>query len=297
MKYNIILHITTFCNYDCSYCDVIKDKRKLKQENLIKIIDFIKENELSINRFKFFGWEPLLAWKNIKYIIDETQNIFWNKFEIVTNTTLLTDEIGEYFEKYFEIIFFSIDSENIFDYNKVFNFINKYNLKEKVYFNLIISPWKENFAYEQFFKIYSSWYKNFNILPVYFTKEWQKQNLILLSIIIKKILNKSLLDNTIRLYWFQENSWYNSSLMNNSLFIDIDLNMYYSDFVSTYLWKWIKNVLFIWNIKSINIQNIDYQFFKERLVNYENKVNALVKWQKELHKIMDYFSHYLNCTN
>gem|GEM_PF-6481819 len=53
---------------------------------------------------------------------------------------MLNDEICDYLEKYFEIVFFSIDSENFFDYNNVFKLIDRYNLNNKVYFNLIISP-------------------------------------------------------------------------------------------------------------------------------------------------------------
>ena len=32
MKFNIISHITTACNYDCSYCDVVKDNRNISSE-------------------------------------------------------------------------------------------------------------------------------------------------------------------------------------------------------------------------------------------------------------------------
>lgn len=296
-KYNIILHTTTSCNYSCSYCDVIKDKKNLSSEKIKEIISFIWKNKNEINRFKFFWWEPLLAWKNIKIIIDSTKEFIWNNYEIVTNTTLLNDEIWKYFSLYFSIIFFSIDSENDFDYNMVFGFLDKYNLKDKVYFNLIISPWKEDFAFNQFEKLYKNWCKNFNILPVYFTKSWTKENLLILSSIMKKILDLKILDSKINLYWFQNNSWYNSSLINESLFIDIDLNLYYSDFVSTYLWKAIKDKLLIWDLTSWVNLDIDTKQFREELINYENSIIIEKKWQLELHKIMDYFSNYLNKKN
>lgn len=296
-KYNIILHTTTSCNYNCSYCDVIKDKRKLKQENLVKIIDFIRKNEFYIDRFKFFWWEPLLAWNEIKYIIDNSSEIIKNKFEIVTNTTLLNDEIRNYFSAYFSIIFFSIDSENEFDYERIFSFLSKYELKNKAYFNLIISPWKEEFAFKQFEKLYKNGYKNFNILPVYFTKSWTKENLLILSAVMKKILDLKILDTEINLYWFQNNSWYNSSLINESLFVDIDLDLYYSDFVSTYLWKTIKDKLLIWNLNSRLNLNINIEKFREELITYENSIIREKKGQLELHKIMDYFSNYLNMKN
>jgi organic radical activating enzyme len=54
MKFNIITHITTSCNYDCSYCDVIKDKKDFSKQDLEKILVFIKNNKNNIERFKFF---------------------------------------------------------------------------------------------------------------------------------------------------------------------------------------------------------------------------------------------------
>jgi hypothetical protein len=235
-KYNIILHTTSVCNYDCSYCDVIKDKKYLSKEQINWIINFININYNLINKFKFFWWEPLIVFEDIKLIIDKTHKIIWNKYEIVTNTSFLNNDIWEYFSKYFELVFFSIDSENKFDYKKVNSFIKKYNLYEKIYFNLIISPWYEDFGYKQFIKLYIMWYKNFNLLPVYYTKIWGKEDLKKLSNIMKKILDKSLIDKNIKLYWFQNNTWYSKSLINESLFINTDLNLYYSDLISTKIW-------------------------------------------------------------
>lgn len=293
-KYNIILHSTTSCNFNCSYCNVIKDNKSLDEDKVSKIISFIELNHKYINSFKFFWWEPLLAWKNIKRIIDNTVDIIWKNFEVVTNTSLINNEICAYMEKYFKVVFFSIDSENLFDYEKVFQLIDKFNLKKKTYFNLIISPWKELIAMEQFEKIYKKWYKNFNILPVYYTKIWEKEDLRGLSVVLRNIMDKSLADNEIRLYWFQLNDWYNISLIKESLFIDIDLKVYYSDFVSTYIWNKIRNDLLLWELESISLKCINI-YWKETLIFlHENEIISKVKWQKELHKIMDYFSIYLN---
>ncbi|MBT3726694.1 hypothetical protein HOG21_03170 [bacterium] len=53
--YNIILHTTTSCNYNCSYCDVIKDNKDISKNNLESILLFLKNNKDNIGRFKFFG--------------------------------------------------------------------------------------------------------------------------------------------------------------------------------------------------------------------------------------------------
>lgn len=298
-KYNIISHITTSCNFDCSYCDVIKDKKYLSEKNVDDIIKFIKNNHNFINRFKFFGWEPTLSFKNIKKIIDETNDILWKKYEIVTNTTLLNDEIWWYFQKYFELIFFSIDSENNFDLLKIFNFTKKFNLFDNLYINLIISPWEENISLKNYYDLKKLWFKKFNILPVYFTKTWENKDLENLSKIMKIILD-DFLKNEIFLYWFQQNEGYNSSLVNNSIFIDIDLKIYFSDFVSTYIWKSLKKSLFLWETSDFNmsdLKNIDFNSMQKSIYNLEKIVNLKVKWQDKLHKIMDYYSNYLNKKN
>lgn len=294
MRYNFILHTTTFCNYNCSYCDVIKDWKKLNQYQVNSVINFIKENNTFINNFKFFWWEPLLSFDSIKKIIDNTNKLLWNKYQIVTNTSILNDEIWMYFKEYFEIVFFSIDSENEFDYKKVIDFIINNSLEQKIYFNLIISPWKEQDAYNRFLKLYEKWFKNFNILPVYFTKYWSKDNLINLSSNLKKIIDKSVNDDKINLYWFQINNGYNSSLINNSLFINSDLKVYYSDIVSTNLWKKIKDQLYISDLDNLSLEKIVYDNKKELVESYEKEIIKNIGWQEQLHKIMDYFSKYLN---
>jgi hypothetical protein len=242
----------------------------------------------------------LLAWNNIKYIIKNSYENIWNNYEIVTNTSLLNDEIWEYFKKYFKIIFFSIDIENNFDYKKIKKLINKYNLQNKIYFNLVISPNKEKESLEQFYRLYELWFKWFNILPVYITKIWRKENLRELSKIMKEILDLSLVDNTLKLYWFQENLWEELKLANNTIFIDVDTKIYYSDIVSTFNGLQIKEDLFLWKIEKFNLEKfLKYSFEKEKrsIGKLEENIYNRIKWQRELHKIMDYFSKYLNSKN
>lgn len=300
MKHNIILHITTSCNYNCSYCDVIKDKKKISKKILESILLFIENNKNYINKFKFFWWEPILRFEDIKYIIDNSKHHIGTNYEIVTNTTLLVDEVWEYFRKYFSEIFFSIDTENKFDYINVSQFILKYDLEKKIYFNLVFNPWEEDESFKQFNKLYDLGFRGFNILPVYFTKLWKKENLEELSIIMKKILDLSLKDNTLRLYWFQKKQGNDSKLSYNSLFINTDWKIYYSDIVSTYFWVKIKKDLFLWNIKKLKLQDLEKHNFSKQINNIkllEEKINLKLSWQRELQKIMDYFSIYLNKKN
>lgn len=299
-KFNLITHVTTACNYDCSYCDVVKDWRKISQEDKKRILWFIENNSEYIWRFKFFWWEPLIGFKDIKYIIDSTHTVIWKNYEIVTNTTLLNDEIWEYLAKYFSHIFFSIDCENNFNYENVLHYINKYDLEKKLYFNLVISPGEEWVALEQYQKLYDLGMRGFNILPVYFTQSWTPNNLKDLSRVMKHILDASLNDASLRLYWFQENIWYDISLANNTIFIDVDGKVYYSDMASTFSWKKIRKDLLLWDISTFMLTEYLGSTFdkqKKSITLLEEKLYSLVSGQRELHKLMDYFSHYLNKRN
>jgi len=294
-KHDIILNTTTFCNYNCSYCDVVKDKKNLDYQTLNNLIIFLKNNSDKINKIKFFWWEPLLVFENIKCIIKNSKDLIGNNYEIVTNTSILNDEIWEYFNKYFKTIFFSIDSENKFNYEKVYEFIEKFELHDKIYFNLVINPWTEDFSYFQYEKIYKYWYKKFNILPVYYTKIWTKENLQNLSYFMKKILDNSIIEKDIKLYWFQDNSWYNKSLINNSIFIDYDWKIYLSDIICTNIWKTLKKDLYLWSIDNYNMNDTLILSLKQNILNnFEKQISKNIWWQDKLHEIMDYFSKYLN---
>jgi len=261
---------------------------------------FIKDNSNQIDRFKFFGGEPLLAFEDIKEIITQTHDYIGENYEIVTNTTLLKPEIWKYMKKYFSLLFFSIDSENIFSYDRIVPFVKEYGIEKKLYFNLVISPGKEYIALEQFEKLYWSGMRGFNILPVYFTKKWNKKDLSNLSVTMKTILDYSLRDKYLRLYGFQENLGYDTSLANNTIFIDIDGSIYYSDIVSTFFWKEFKENLYLWNIEDFDLSCLDVCSFKNEkkyISSFEGKIYNTVLWQRELHLLMDYFSHYLNIQN
>ncbi|MBX9809852.1 4Fe-4S cluster-binding domain-containing protein [Candidatus Gracilibacteria bacterium] len=298
MKYNIILHITTSCNYNCTYCDVVKDGQRISQDVRESVIEFANKNSGFIESFKFFGGEPLLAYKDIEYVCDNLQ--FPKNYQIVTNTTLLNESIGSYFRDMFKIIFFSIDTEHIFEYQKIDTFIQQFGLKEKVFFNLIISPGQESESLIQFQRLYDLGYRGYNILPVYFTKPWSHKNLESLSIVMKYILDLAHKDHSLKLYGFQENNGYDTSLVNHSLFIDIDGKIYYSDMVSTFSGRALKNSLYIGDVKTIDLGSIELskiQDYKKIISNLEKSLYSKVSGQLQLHKMMDYFSIYLNRIN
>jgi len=302
MKFEIILHITTSCNYNCSYCDVIKDGKKIKSGDRDYIIDFIKKNYKNIWSFKFFWWEPLLVFENIQYIIDNSQGeIDYDFFEIVTNTSLIKKLHLEYFNKNLKTLYFSVDNENIFRDDLFLNIINNYpKLENKIYINLIVDPKKIKESKKVFDELYKLWFYGYNLLPIYFTKAWSKQELQDLAVFIKYILELSVKDSKLRMYWFINGEWRESKLSYNSLFIDTDKNIYYSDMVSTFIWNKHKDKLYVWEVDNLILANIDQKIMESRkqvLEEVETEITNNVAWQKELQKLMDYFSKYLNYLN
>ncbi|NDK07655.1 radical SAM protein [Candidatus Gracilibacteria bacterium] len=294
MKYNIILNLTTKCNYKCSYCDIHKTNEEIDDSKLDEIYNFIKTNYKYIDGIKFFGGEPILKFDIIKKIINYSEKYIGRKFTIVTNASILNDEIGIYLYKYFDKIFFSIDSENKFEYEKIFNFSNKHNLKKKLYFNLMINPGEENISYIQFNNLLKYGFNNFNILPVYYTKNWNKDNLINLSLNVKKIIDESMINKSIKLYGFNENKGYNSSLINENLFIDTDIKLYYSDLVSLNLGRKLKDYMFLGELNSTNLETISFDKQLLILREFEKHIVNNNDSQIQLHSIMDYFSKYIN---
>lgn len=81
----IDLYITRLCNLNCEYCYVDLEKR----EEWFELQKFTERvNLLDYDHIKFFGWEPLLKWKEIQEIVKMLE---WKdkKFSIVTNGLLL----------------------------------------------------------------------------------------------------------------------------------------------------------------------------------------------------------------
>lgn len=296
MKSNVIIHVTTSCNFQCSYCDVVKDKKQMSQDTIDRIILNVSTQKWGIGSCKFFGGEPTLHFQWIKKIIEGTKQIVGKHYEIVTNTSFLNDEMGTYFQKYFQCVFFSVDSENTCNLEKVIQFIHKFDLFSQAYINLIVSPGKTQEALSQFEKLLSNGISQFNILPVYFTQAWSYLQLKDFSQMMKKILHQQIAGR-ITLYWFQKNEGYYPSLVNDSFFVDVDGKVYFSDFVSTFYWNVLKQKLYLGEIQNFDFSSLSPEKIidcQKAIQEIEAKILKNVSGQKELHRLMDYYSHYLN---
>ena len=150
----IYLIPSNFCNLACKYCFIGK-LNKEKQVMTTKIInqiskkyyEYLKKRDIKNSTIIFYGGEPLTAFDQIKYSVKsfkKYKDVKW-EFAIVTNLTLLTEEIAQFFKYYDFSVGVSIDGpKNTNDANRVFKngvgsvydkvvekieLIKKYNLK------------------------------------------------------------------------------------------------------------------------------------------------------------------------
>ena len=102
MKYTVC--VTQACNLDCDYCYISKRKSRMSIPVAEKIIDFAFRNtpadeEINIG---FFGGEPLTEFdliKRITHLIESHPSFDTRRVQLmtVTNGTLFSDEIADYF--------------------------------------------------------------------------------------------------------------------------------------------------------------------------------------------------------
>jgi len=171
------LVVTNNCNFKCKYCFInsiySSKERELLQKDpanqvmkpdmaivyVKKVIDLVKKNGRDSISIQFFGGEPLMNWKAVKAVLDHFKdgkqhgiNIIYS---IVTNGSLISGEIAEYFEKYKVSVVISFDSPHGSDrplahggnskdkVEKSLNILNQF--KNTIVFNSVLS--KETYDY------------------------------------------------------------------------------------------------------------------------------------------------------
>jgi len=166
---HVVFNLTDDCNLRCKYCkfggtyDYVKThiKRNMSYEIINASLRFIanhyKKKETLI--IAFYGGEPLLEFKKIKYIVENLNNQYKNvRYAFTTNGVLLKNEIITFLIKNNFSIKISLDGPKIaHDRNRItqngtgsfdliekkINMIKKTNLnffKKKVGFVLTIAP-------------------------------------------------------------------------------------------------------------------------------------------------------------
>lgn len=104
----LTLNITERCNMRCTYCAFsgayydhrLHSNKCMSLETAIKAVDWYLQHQRSEYAFAFYGGEPLLAFPNIKKVIEHVRASTDKpaSFNLTTNCTLLSDEILDFFE-------------------------------------------------------------------------------------------------------------------------------------------------------------------------------------------------------
>lgn len=103
----MVLMVSQACNMACSYCfagEGTYGKPSLMSTEIGKSSLDIA-NELGISSIQFFGGEPLLNFNLIKELVHYAEKSnFRFSYGIITNATLITEEIADFFQRYdFEV--------------------------------------------------------------------------------------------------------------------------------------------------------------------------------------------------
>ena len=111
-----IFVVTTACNMHCVYCQAnngfSSSSLYMTKELAQKAVDIALQSPAENLTFEFQGGEPLLNFDVVKFIVEYSEEHKGNhniQYNVVTNLTLITDEIIDFFKEYEFGISTSID--------------------------------------------------------------------------------------------------------------------------------------------------------------------------------------------
>ena len=133
----IIISCAEECNLMCKYCFADaghynqNEHRIMEYKDYVKLLDFIKSLDYRVGSLCLFGGEPLLGFKSIKRFIFELKEYYKEKgydipkLGIVTNGTLITKEVADFFDENNFNVSISIDGDKKNnDLNRIFKYSN-----------------------------------------------------------------------------------------------------------------------------------------------------------------------------
>lgn len=115
-----IFVVTNSCNMKCVYCQAQNGKSIpngiMTKETAKKAVDIALSSPEVYLSFEFQGGEPLMNFDTIKYIVEYTESQNTEKvieYNLVSNLTLITDEIAEFIKKHNIGVSTSVDGDEI----------------------------------------------------------------------------------------------------------------------------------------------------------------------------------------
>lgn len=123
-----IFVVTTSCNMSCVYCQANNGMTKphlfMDKETAERAVDIALQSPEEYLSFEFQGGEPLLNFDVIKHIVkyaEEKKEKHKISYNVVTNLTLLSDEMLEYFGQHCFSLSTSLDgAQTVHDRNRKF---------------------------------------------------------------------------------------------------------------------------------------------------------------------------------
>jgi His-Xaa-Ser system radical SAM maturase HxsB len=135
-----IFVLTSRCNLKCVYCQASThaDGRKMTKDIAQKSVDLALQSPNKYLSFEFQGGEPLLNFEVLKFIVEYTELHAGDKiveFNLVSNLTLLDDEMTDFFTAHHVNISTSLDGHELLqNINRPYPGNNGYFLwKEKLH--------------------------------------------------------------------------------------------------------------------------------------------------------------------
>ncbi len=119
-----IFAVTNACNYQCVYCQANGMNKACHMSHAVaeQALQRIKDSPSSDITIEFQGGEPLLNFDVIRYVVQRGQELFSNKnvqYTVVSNLSLLTEEMAAFFKENRVTISTSIDGPaDLHDYNR-----------------------------------------------------------------------------------------------------------------------------------------------------------------------------------
>lgn len=270
------------CNKRCSYCDLDFFDAGLNKEKVDKITTFLNKNAAKVEYFhiNFFGWEPLLRFDMIEYFLSKIQfnNI---KYSVWTNWVLLDKNKLKIFQDNGFDIYLSIDT---IDGIKLLNKKEFWGFEDFIFVNYIVDPDTVKNALQTLLEIHKKWFKKLNFMPVFSTKNRNKNSLK--ELMKAKNFAKKLGCN-IDIF-----SYFNGISKEKQYIIDHDLSVTYD--LDSLLWlqkqytaiskdlqEEIEEESYVWKINEITFDKLLNNYSEEKLVELVLKIPKEIWKEKE----------------
>lgn len=301
MKKRIIIDLimANACNKRCDYCCIQFNGKLMESHNIDYLLDYLKTNESSYDSciINFFGWEPLLNYKNIVYTVEKNTNPKIS-YMLWTNGFLLSEDKLDFFIQNNIKIYLSFHADSVNSYQSLIE--KKYLLKHKnIEINFIVSPQNISECYTKLRQVVEFGYTRINIIPIMLTMKWSRESIKDLSQFIEYVDETYIKSQNYPDLIISKYSFFDGIIQEKTFVLDYNLNMYQDSSDELYIWKqfahlweelsWeIERITFLWNIKTDTITLVE--IIEKHSV--KEVFRLIYKLPKKMEYVKDYYLIY-----